>query len=79
MVIKKDLITHIVLYLTIQNERTHLHNYGALIFRKCAFFNLVSTPFAECTLQIPLQRRGGRPYPEVTVAVLPSSLAKGLS
>ena len=26
-----------------------------------------------------IHRSGGRPYPEVTVAVLPSSLAKGLS
>ena len=36
---------------------------------------------AECTRQshLPIQRRGGRPYPEVTVAVLPSSLAKVLS
>ena len=41
LVIKKDLITHIVLYLTIQNERTHLHNYGAFIFRNYAFFNLL--------------------------------------
>ena len=44
-----------------------------------ARFNLVSTLLAECTSTIPLQRRGGRPYPEVTVAVLPSSLAKVLS
>lgn len=44
-----------------------------------ARFNLVFQILSREVYAAHIHRSGGRPYPEVTVAVLPSSLAKVLS